>query len=64
MKAIKAIVAAAALVTITGCVAVPVAPPPPAYYGAPPGYYYAPGPYYYGPSVNFGIYGGWHRRWH
>ena len=57
-----------AVLTMTGCVAVPVHTPvyqpryvaPPVYYVTPPVYYYGPGIYYYGPGWGRG-YGHRHR---
>ncbi len=65
MKLKKAILALLVLLTISGCVAVPVGPPAydSGYYYSPAPYYY--GPAYYGPSLGIGIYPGGrhHRHW-
>lgn len=55
MRRIKAALALVGLVTLSGCVAVPVDPYPT--YDYPPAGYYVPTPYYYGPSVSLSIYG-------
>jgi hypothetical protein len=56
MKTIKVTFLVAMLAVLGGCMVVPVAPGPPAYYAPAPAYYSAPG--YYGPSIGIGIYGG------
>ena len=48
MKTIKVTFLVAMLAVLGGCMVVPVAPGPPAYYA----------PAYYGPSIGIGIYGG------
>ncbi|HEV2008820.1 MAG TPA: hypothetical protein VGQ88_08885 [Burkholderiales bacterium] len=73
MRTLKIALPVAALLILTGCVAIPAGPD---YYGAAPGYY-APAPAYYappvvyGPSLGISVYGGRrggygyrHRGWH